>query len=305
MEYINNNKKYKDSGPEASGVQKLLSLLGYDLILDGKFQRITLRSVKAFQKRVGLKQDGIVGQKTLTALKASQKKSLKETSNSLDIDYLDLNVIRDCVLPDSQYIKQITSKKQIFIHFTAGGPIAKNTISYWNSNAEMVSTAFVIDGNDGYIYESFNPDYWSFHLGVKGTNGKLDKTSIGIEICSYGPLVKKGNDYFAWPNDWNTKVNPNSVYALDESFRGYSYFQKYTDKQLENLEKLLIFLIKKYNIPIQNNFDKTWFGYMPELVVNCTPGIYTHVNVRKDKSDSYPDDRLIELLNRISKNINA
>jgi hypothetical protein len=100
-------------------------------------------------------------------------------------------------------------------------------------------------------------------------------------------------------------VDPNSVYTLDEQFRGYNYFQKYTDKQLENLEKLLMFLVKKYNIPVQNSFDKAWFEYMPELIANCTPGIYTHVNVRKDKTDSYPDDRLIELLNRISKIINA
>ena len=41
-----------------------------------------------------------------------------------------------------------------------------------------------------------------------------------------------------------------------------------------------------------------------ELVNKKMPGIYTHTTVRKDKSDSYPDLRLLDLLNRLAKKHN-
>lgn len=298
--------KFGDKGPEVADIQKLLSLLGYDLIVDASFGDRTLRSVKAFQKKYGLNQDGVVGSNTVTALKAAQKKTSKEDSTPLvPVVYSDLNINMDYPMPDQQYIKQVTPKSQIFLHFTAGGPSAKNTINYWTSDPSQVATAYVIDGDSGLACQAFHPDYWGWHLGVKGTNGKLDKASIGIEICSYGPLVKKGNDYFAWPNNYNTKVNESNVYTLDVPFRGYSYYYKYNDKQLENIEKLLLFLVEKYKIKVQENFDINWLEYNPELISKCLPGIWSHSNVRKDKFDTYPDAKLFEILNRISKKVNS
>ena len=297
--------KLGDKNAEVAEVQKLLSLIGYDLITDGSFGAITQRSVKAFQKKYGLLSDGIVGDKTMIALRAAQKKNSKEDGELIDaVNYNELEIDTTNSLPDSQYIKQVTPKSQIFIHFTAGGPSAINTIGYWESDEQRVATTYVIDGNSGGILQTYNPDYWSFHLGVKGTNGKLDKASIGIEICAFGPLVKKDGNYYAWPKDFSTKVNSDFVYPLDEPFRGYSYFYKYSDKQLENLEKLLLFLVDKYQIKVQKSFDKTWFEYKQDVINNCLPGIWTHVNVRKDKSDSYPDDRLLNMLNRIAKKVN-
>lgn len=49
----------------------------------------------------------------------------------------------------------------------------------------------------------------------------------------------------------------------------------------------------------------SWFEYMPELISNKTAGLWTHVNCRKDKFDSYPDHRLLELLNRLAKKYNS
>jgi len=297
--------KFGDIGTEVAEVQKLLSLLGYDLIVDASYGNKTLRSVNAFQKKYGLVQDGIVGEKTMTALKAAQKRTSKENATPLDsVDYGDLIIKTDCPMPDQQYVKQVTQKSQIFLHFTAGGSSAKATINYWTSDPVQVATAYVIDGDSGLPYQAFHPDYWGWHLGAKGTNGKLDKASIGIEICAFGPLVKKGENYYAWPNNYNTKVNSSNVYTLDSPFRQYTYYFKYTDKQIENLEKLLIFLIKKYNIKVQEKFDLQWLEYNQELLDKCLPGIWSHTNVRKDKFDTYPDARLFEMLNRIAKQFN-
>jgi N-acetyl-anhydromuramyl-L-alanine amidase AmpD len=236
--------EFGDKNTEVAEVQKLLSLLGYDLIVDGSFGDKTLRSVKAFQKKYGIEQDGVVGDKTLTTLKAAQKKTAKEDlAQPGAVDYSNIDVITTCQMPDAQYIKQVTQKSQLFIHFTAGRPSAEGTINGWNSDELRVATAYVIDGNTGDIYQTFHPDYWAFHLGIKGTNGKLDKISVGIEICAFGPLEKRGEEYFAWPDNYNTKVDAENVYTLDKPFRGYSYYFSYTDKQLESLEKLLMFLI--------------------------------------------------------------
>jgi len=297
--------KLGDIGTQASEVQKLLSMLGYDLIVDGHFGKKSARSLKAFQKKYNLTADGIAGSKTMTALKAAQKRTSKESKEPIEnIKYGELVINTDYKLPPEQYIKQLTEKSQIFIHFTAGRASAKNTISYWGSNESKVSTAFVIDGDTGIPYEAFHPDYWGWHLGAKGTNGRMDKASIGIEICAFGPLKKRGEKYYAWPSDWNTEISDDKVYSLNKEFRGYKYFYSYTDAQLEYLEKLLCFLIEKYNIKIQESFDLDWFEYKPELYKKTLPGIWTHTNVRKDKSDSYPDHRLIKLLNKLAKKYN-
>jgi N-acetyl-anhydromuramyl-L-alanine amidase AmpD len=297
--------KFGDKSAEVAEVQKLLSLLGYDLIVDSSFGPKTLRSIKAFQKKYGIPQDGIVNDKTLTTLKAAQKKTSKEDLTQLQaINYNGLEIRTDCQMPENQYVKQITSKSQIFIHFTAGRPSAEGTINGWNSDEPRVATAYVIDGNTGTIVQAFNPDYWGFHLGIKGTNGKLDRISIGIEICAFGPLIKRGNDFFAWPNDYTTKVDTKNVYILDQPFRGYKYYFNYTDEQLKNLESLLRFLIKKYSIKVQKNFDKSWLEYNQDVINKSLPGIWSHSTVRKDKFDTYPDTRLFEILNRISKEFN-
>lgn len=295
--------KEGDRGKEVSKVQKLLSMIGYDLIIDGIYGSKTARSVRSFQKKYNLKKDGIVGPNTMEALKAAQKKSSKENDSPSDHDYGNLSVIKHH-LSEEQYIKQKFNKNQIFIHFTAGSGDAKNTIDWWDSNQPRIATSYVIDRNTGQIYESFDPDFWSFHLGIKGTRGKIDKHSIGIELCDWGPLEYKNGKYFKWPEDYNKyTINEDEVYALDQSHRGYCYYQSYTDKQIEQLEQLLIYLVNKYDIPVNDHFDDSWYEYQDHIIKDQTPGIWTHVNVRKDKQDSYPDDRLTKMLNNLKSKI--
>lgn len=295
--------KYGDNNPEVTEVQKLLSLLGYDLIIDGGFGDKTLRSLQAFQKKIGLMVDGIAGSKTIEALKASQKRTAKEEKAVPAIKpYDELVVNRTCELDSSQYLKQTIKKDKIFIHFTAGGPSAQNVIKFWGSDETKVSTAYVIDGYKGEIFECFHPDFWSFHLGIKGTNGALDKTSIGIEICMWGPITKVGDKFMTYVNK---EIDASEVYELNTPFRGYKYFHRISDSQLESLEKILNFLIDHYEIPVQSNFDNTWFDYKPALLTNKNAGLWTHVNVRKDKTDMYPEPKLIDLLNRLSIKYNS
>lgn len=295
-----------DKGPEVSQLQKYLSLLGYDLVIDGSFGTKTLRSLKAFQKKYGLVVDGVAGPKTFSALKAAQKRTSKEEKDvKYGKDYGDLNVDTDNNQPSEQYLKQESEKDKVFIHYTVSGPNAKSVIKYWDSNETRVSTAFVISGRgseDGKIYEAFNPDYWSFHLGIKGSKGKLDKSSIGIEVCAWGKLNKKGDKFY---NVYGGLVPEEEVYTLQDKWRGDLYYHAYSEKQLESLEKLILWIVKEYKIPVQNiEFDRSWAEYNETLLKDRTPGIWTHTNVRKDKQDSYPDHRLFEMLNRIKEKVN-
>lgn len=298
--------KLEDKNDEVSQVQKYLSMLGYDLTIDGHFGKRTLRSVKAFQKKYRLPVDGIVGNTTMTALRAAQKKSAKEVkSTKVEKNYGNLDVDINNHLSAEQYIKQVHKKTMVYIHYTVSGSDAKKVIKYWDGNSSRIATAFVMSGRgdeDGKVYEAHNPDYWSFHLGVKGTNGKLDKHSIGIEICAWGRLNKKGDKFY---NAYKAEVPADEVYTLETEWRGNLYYHAYSDKQIESLEKLLIWICKEYKISVQDiEFNKDWAEYNPTLIKEGTEGIWTHTNVRKDKQDSYPDHRLFEVLNRVKKEVN-
>ena len=284
-------------------------MLGYDLVIDGDFGNKTLRSLKAFQKKYRILVDGIAGEQTFAALKAAQKRTAKECPEctfNKDSKYGELVVDTENHMGPEQYIKQVFDKDKVFIHYTVSGPDAKRVIKYWDGNSPRIATAFVMSGRgdeDGKIYEAHNPDYWSYHLGVKGTKGKIDKHSIGIEICAWGRLDKKGDKFY---NYYGGQVPAEEVYTLCEEWRGEKYYHMPSDKQMESLEKLLLWISEKYKIPVQNiEFDRDWAEYNSKLIKNKTPGIWTHTNVRKDKQDMYPDHRLFEVLNRVKEKVNG
>ncbi|HEY4611468.1 MAG TPA: N-acetylmuramoyl-L-alanine amidase, partial [Bacteroidota bacterium] len=99
-------------------------------------------------------------------------------------------------LPDEQYVQEAVPKKQIYIHHTVGGS-ARSTYSWWLSDKSKsggvlkVGTAFLIE-RDGTIYKCFEPKYWAHHLGLTiAANVRLNRESIGIELCSEGALTMK------------------------------------------------------------------------------------------------------------------
>jgi len=293
-------------GAEVSQLQKYLSLLGYDLVVDGHYGNKTSRSIKAFQKKYNLAVDGIAGPKTMSALKAAQKRTSKEGKIALHgKDYKGLEVDTTYNLPAEQYLKQEFSKDKLYIHYTVSGPDAKSVINYWDSNTPRIATAFVISGRgleDGKIYETFNPDYWGFHLGVKGTNGKLDKHSIGIEVCAWGELTKKGDNFY---NTYGGHVPEDEVCVLNDDWRGEKYFHSFSDKQYKSLEDLIMWAVIEYNIPVQNIcFDRDWLEYDEKNVKNKTPGIWSHTSVRKDKRDIFPNEKIFSMLNKIKNKAN-
>ena len=152
--------------------------------------------------------------------------------------------IKKQYLEGDEYYSNKTDKKTIVLHHTAGSHRPDWVFSSWDRDRTKggrplrVATQFVVggkstrDGNtdwDGVIVQGLPVEQWAHHLGTKNSNNReLNEQSIGIEICNYGPLVKsvKG-EYFTYVN---SKVPEEDVIDLGKNWRGYRYYQKYTDK---------------------------------------------------------------------------
>lgn len=219
-----------------------------------------------------------------------------------------ITVIQQHFLADSEYVKKETKKDSIVFHHTAGGHNPIWTVNSWgNDTRGKIATSFTIGGKsitkpdpslNGLVVMAFEPKYWAWHLGVKGTNGKLDKKSIGIEICNYGPITlgKDGKFY----NYVKKPMPEQDVYDLGFAWRGYRYFHKYTEEQIESLRHLIQWLSQDFEINVKSHQPWTIDSFnVSKDALNGASGLWTHVNYRKDKTDCHPQPELIQMLNSL------
>ena len=226
------------------------------------------------------------------------------------------------------YIKQETKKNFIFLHHTAGhtkGP--KGTLNSWSKSAYAgegrVSTHYVIGAN-GDAEQVFDDKYWAGHAGVKG-GMYLNKQGLSIEIQAIGPLRKVGSNpdkftstyydkdhykktgikiYSKWPTKryggtWTQPVN-NDLKVI--RYKGYDWYQKYTNFSIEATRNVCLNWMSKHNIKFHYDYDCLF----PNSTPKCFPdpgssgnGIYTHNSVRTDKSDIFPQKEMVEMLKGI------
>lgn len=213
---------------------------------------------------------------------------------------LDISKIKQVRLKESQFFSEESAKTQIYLHHTAGNGNAETVSRYWNGTSDRVATAFVV-GQDGLIVQCFSSKHWAWHLGIskaefKGQGAKyqnLDKASVGIEVCNWGYLKEKDGKFY---NYVNARVPESMVTTLEEPFKGFKHWYKYTDAQIESTRQLLVYLCDTYNIP--REYRAQIFSLDKEAFKG-TPGIYTHNSVRKDKSDIYPCPRMIQMLENL------
>lgn len=190
-------------------------------------------------------------------------------------------------LKENQYYQGVYEKKYIFLHHTAGGSAA-SSIAHWANTPEHIATPYIID-RDGTIFETYDPKFWAYHLGVKG-NSQIEKQSIGIEICSYGALTEKAGKWVTYTGKEILKEN---TCQLDTAFRGYQVWEAYTHAQIAALKELLPYLISRFKIKVQPDRKNFWEYKNPATL---EPGIYSHTTVRKDKIDIFPQKELVELV---------
>lgn len=259
---------------------------------------------KFFSKTETIKKEIITVDTTDTVNKIDTvEKKLKVETKTLE--KLDLSKIISIPLPTNQYIREISKKKQIVLHHTVSGQGTNGDISWWRQTTARVGTAIIIDWKGG-IYQCFSSKYWAYHLGLKTSNNKkLNKESIGIEIDSWGGLMRRGK--FWYPAKWNSDLKKNipnlkvapikSVVTYPDGFRGFYGYEKYTKAQIEALRKLLVYFSEKYNIPLKYNDD---MFDLSSKALNGQKGVWSHTSFRKSKSDCHPQPELIKMLKSLT-----
>lgn len=291
--------KFGSKGDKVKELQLALNLSP----VDGIYGRLTEAAVKNFQLKNGLTPDGVFGPQTADLLLD------EKISTDISERYQEINIFQHHWMRKDQYVDEITQKEYIFLHHTAGSHHPYRTINIWsNDDRGRVGTEFVVGGEsllgdphyDGLILQAFPDDRWAYHLGVSFSY--LEKKSVGIEICNYGPLTEKNGTFYTYVNQI---VSEDQIIELDKEFRGYKYFHNYTDKQLESVEKLLKYLSKRYDIDLKKGLKENIdifetpdvaFEYFIKAAQGKTKGLLSHTNVRKDKFDVYPHPKLIEII---------
>lgn len=282
--------------------EKLNSLLNAGLVADGAFGAKTETALKTFQQIKKLTVDGVCGPKTWAALEeglcATNKPSTSQNPNDI--------IIEDHLLKSSEYLNGKYKIDYLVLHHTAGWDDPYKTIDIWNTDSQgRVGTEFVIGGQrstdgrkdyDGKIVRAYPEGNMAYHIGSCGSD-YMKTHSCGIEICNMG-YVKNGKTY------QNSLILPEQTYILKTPFRGYNTWHKYSDKQLESLRKLILYIANRDNIDVhkglyewikkegQNGFEYHADAYNGKV----TRGIITHANIRKDKVDLHPQPELIDMI---------
>jgi hypothetical protein len=197
------------------------------------------------------------------------------------------------------YYPQETVKKHIVVHHTAGNNDVGATVGWWRERLKNPAvygnyknaTQYVIS-QEGNVYEIYDCKYWAHN-----SSSNYNMNTIGIELTSYGYLIKNGNDYY---NAYGQKMPLEKVYDLGRIFQGTTrYFEKYTIPQLIATLKLVMYLSQKYDIPVNKNIQFTDFerarGYND---YSGTLALFFHGNL-VGKTDMYPDDRFIKAFNKL------
>jgi N-acetyl-anhydromuramyl-L-alanine amidase AmpD len=306
-------------------IRKIQQVLGFEET--GVIDEHTKAGIKNFQMKLGLTATGQLDSKTLDsfnkrynldAVKASEPDSNASTDLSeTDVAYQ----IDEFMLSKDEYVTEygrIKNRKQIFLHHTAGWNDPYSTIRNWETDTRgKIGTHYVIGGInvknddakfDGRVLKCIPDDYFGWHLGSTskdGINFEMHKTSIGIEICNFGYLTERNGKFYTYTGQM---IDKKYVTDLGFKFRGYQYWHKYTDEQIESLEHVLRMLSKKYSIDLSKGLSERLlkmspadaFEYSKDATAGKITGVLSHTNVRKDKTDVFPQKNLVDMLKKFA-----
>lgn len=203
-------------------------------------------------------------------------------------------------LPKTQYHDESQPKRVVILHHTAGGS-AQSSIDWWKQTSERVGTSVVID-RDGTILQTFPFDKWASGLGIKqatfskynipNINVRLDQISIQIELANYGGLTEKDGKFYTYTNK-----EIKNVTKYNTPYKGYKYYESYTEEQIKALEELILSLHKTYP-SIKLDYNEDMWDVSKRALVG-TWGIWTHTSYRSDKNDCHPQPELIKMLKNL------
>jgi len=285
-------------GTRGNEVKLLQEFLDTDA--DGIFGPGTERAVKKWQSENGLIVDGIVGPATWDAMglaSTDDSEKVYTTENEL--------IINRSYLPKGEYLEGPTKKEYLFLHHTAGWNNPYKTIRNWgNDTRGRIATEFVLGGQkltngnsdyDGVMVQCMPEGAYGWHLGKNGSQ-YMHKHSVGIEVNNFGYL-KNGKAY------QGSTAHESQIVELAESFRGYKQWHRYSDAQIEALDKWIRWIGERDGIDIRAGLPAlvkekgvAAFDWNADAYYGKVKGLWTHTNTRKDKTDMFPQQELLDLL---------
>lgn len=286
--------KLGSKGDEVKTLQLYLKIK-----VDGDFGGKTETAVKKWQKEHGLKDDGVVGEKTWNMM------GFISTDLSETIIQTPKLIIDQKYMDKDEYLKGPTKKEFLFLHHTAGGHDPYAIVKMWNNDTRgKIGTEFVLGGQsafngnpiyDGAIVQAFPEGSYGWHLGDNGSE-HMHTHSVGIETCNFGP-IKNGKTYTG------QLVDAKQIAELKTTFRGSKFYHRYSDKQLLSLKNLILFIAERDDIDVRKglvqeikNKGVAGFEFNSDAYYGKVKGMWTHTNTRKDKSDMFPQQELIDML---------
>ena len=124
----------------------------------------------------------------------------------------------------------------------------------------------------------------------------MHRNSVGIEVCNFGS-IKDGKTYVG------TVADKSQVIELKQPFRGIKTWHNYSDKQLEVLKELILYIANRDSIDVRKGLPEmirqkgiAAFDFCDANYVSKNPGLWNHTNVLAGKVDMYPHPKLIDLL---------
>jgi hypothetical protein len=272
---------------------------------DGIFGPKTMNAVVHWQRQNNLTADGIVGPQTMEAMGILDT-DLKNVSQYTTDEGL---IIQKHFLPKGEYVKENykIQNDYVFLHHTAGNSNPFATIDSWGRDDRgRVATEFVLGGQnhktgddryDGVMVQAFPEGCQGFHLGRTGSL-YMNKHSVGLEICAMGYLTEDYKTYVG------SQAIKSQVSKLEEPFRKRIYYHRYSNKQIEATKKWLLYIANRDNIDIDQGlipwikkFGPTKaFGFHQDAYEGKVKGLLSHCNVRKDKTDVFPQPELVDML---------
>lgn len=292
----------------------------------GDYDQLTEAAVRNFQQKNKIPVTGVLD----NAAKELLFKESREGTISTDLSENN-HTIKKYLLKSDEYFSTDEPNEWIFLHHTAGHNNPFAVVNDWETDDRgKVATQYIIGGRhvqtldetyDGEIVQCM-PSYknYGWHIGIGNT--KVHRASIGIELCNFGWLVKDGNDFRTYPTkrpDGSIRkgiiVNPSEVCDLKRDFRGYRYFHKYSNSQLEALRYLLVKIATDTGIDITKGLKERIiaskdpfiaFEYDPNVVSGNVKGLFCHTNVSSknkwggfNKWDMNPQPEVIDLINSL------
>ena len=202
--------------------------------------------------------------------------------------------IKNYPLKAGQWVAVATPKKYVVWHGTTGRTAATpsngqpgkatSTIDDWNSDERQVATAWVVD-RDGTIYKTFDDRQWAAHVGIRNTQNRYDKASVGIEIANEVGLKKSNGKLYAFG-----VVKPNTRYigpSFERTWREGKYWAGLEEAQVDATIELTLDICNRFSIDPVFYYPSTKFDY-PQCFQTAT--IICHSNCRADKTDLILED---------------